>query len=196
MQQFVLVSSHDTAPVCDYLSLHHISVDMTRSPASSLSIFASTKQSKTGRLQWPESKGNLGRYCVQSMYMYDHHLSSNLPSLPHPHPANCIPCWTTDGMVQFSLCRSLSSWTLNSIFSLHNKRAKLGCVSPHHVNTLPSRVRAMENWLPHLTLATSALKLVIDFGALQLSLPPRPSLPKSPSPHDHTVPIRERRGSG
>ena len=47
----------------------------------------------------------------------------------------------------------------------------------------------MENWLPHLTLTTSALKLVIDFGALQLSLPPRPSLPKSPSPHDHTVPV-------
>ena len=66
---------------------------------------------------------------------------------------------------------------------------RIGCVSPHHVNTLPSRVRAMENWLPHLTLATSALKLVIDFGALQLSLPPRPSLPKSPSPHDHTVPV-------
>ena len=66
---------------------------------------------------------------------------------------------------------------------------RIGCVSPHHVNTLPSRVRAMENWLPHLTLTTSALKFVIDFGALQLSLPPRPSLPKSPSPHDHTVPV-------
>ena len=41
MQQFVLVSSHDTAPVCDYLhvSLNHITVDTTRSPPPFPSVF-------------------------------------------------------------------------------------------------------------------------------------------------------------
>ena len=61
--------------------------------------------------------------------------------------------------------------------------------SPYQVHTCPDFVRARENWAPHSTLQTPCpLSFSTTCGTLQPSLPPRPSFPKSPSPHDQTLP--------
>lgn len=64
----------------------------------------------------------------------------------------------------------------------------------YQVNSFPPLVRARENCRPHLIFTTSP-KLGIVFGTLDPSLPPLPSFPKSPSPHDHKVPEKKKLAS-
>lgn len=55
--------------------------------------------------------------------------------------------------------------------------------------TFPCVVKANENCAPQRTLQTVAPRsLSTGCGNKHPSLPPRPSLPKSPSPHDQTTP--------
>ena len=63
----------------------------------------------------------------------------------------------------------------------------------YQVYILPEELKARENWAPQSTLQIpNPVSFSTTWGTEQPSLPPRPSLPKSPSPQDQTQPSRVR----
>ena len=126
--------------------------------------------------------------------------ANKIPNSP-PKSWDFFPSWTISGLVCIYvrvMTGHMTFWPRKLLMADCNN---LHCTiitmiirgqvnNTHHVNTLPSVVRATENCRPHLTFATSP-KLGIVLGTFDPSLPPRPSLPKSPSPHDHIVPWNE-----